>query len=360
MHAAHPRVGDTARLARSSALAILLTAFFGEAPARAETQNLARTLAAAKSWGYQLQGVDPDVIAKSPYDMVVIDYSRDGTDAEALTPADLEKLKRKPDGGRRIVLSYLSIGEAEKYRYYWKWYWGWLFGWFAPAWRDRQNTEWRGNYAVRYWEPSWQDIIFAGDNSYLDRIIKAGFDGVWLDKVDEFEFFEKKSDAPALMIAFVSKLAAHARARKAGFLIVPQNGEALLSDAAYRGVIDGIGKEDILFGETKDDKPNKPSINCCDCRQAEAPHCRGQTGVRGRIPRFAAGDRERAQAAARLRLHPPFCRPRPRQHAHRRRARSRSQARGRSSPAGAPGREDWTSLQRNVIKPRRFCGNDRR
>ena len=77
--------------------------------------------------------------------------------------------------GRRIVLSYLSIGEAEKYRYYWKWYWGWLFGWFAPAWRDRQNTEWRGNYAVRYWEPSWQDIIFAGNNSYLDRIIKAGF-----------------------------------------------------------------------------------------------------------------------------------------------------------------------------------------
>lgn len=242
------------------AFAILLTALWSAAPARAETQNLARTLAAAKSWGYQLQGVDPDVIAKSPYDMVVIDYSRDGTDDEALTPADLEKLKRKPDGGRRIVLSYLSIGEAEKYRYYWKWYWGWLFGWFAPAWRDRQNTEWRGNYAVRYWEPSWQDIIFAGDNSYLDRIIKAGFDGVWLDKVDEFEFFDgKKENAPALMIAFVSKLAAHARARKAGFLIVPQNGEALLAEAAYRKVIDGIGKEDILYGETKDAKPNKPS-----------------------------------------------------------------------------------------------------
>lgn len=243
-----------------AALAILLTAFLGARPAAAETADLARLLAEAKSWGYQLQGVDPEVIAKAPYDMVVIDYSRDGTDAEALTPADLEKLKRKPDGGRRIVLSYLSIGEAEKYRYYWKWYWGWLFGWFAPAWRDRQNTEWRGNYAVRYWEPSWQDIIFAGDNSYLDRIIKAGFDGVWLDKVDEFEFFEdKKEGAPALMIAFVSKLAAHARARKAGFLVVPQNGEALLSDAAYRKVIDGIGKEDILYGETKDDKPNKPS-----------------------------------------------------------------------------------------------------
>ena len=96
-------------------------------------------------------------------------------------------------------------------------------------------------------------------NSYLDRIIKAGFDGVWLDKVDEFEFYDKKPDAKTLMIAFVSKLAAHARARKAGFLVVPQNGEALLTDPAYRAVIDGIGKEDILYGETKDKRPNKPA-----------------------------------------------------------------------------------------------------
>ncbi|MGE0038970.1 MAG: MJ1477/TM1410 family putative glycoside hydrolase [Xanthobacteraceae bacterium] len=220
--------------------------------------DLARTLAAAKSWGYQLQDVDPEVIAASPYDMVVIDYSRDGTSETAFTPAELEAMKKKPDGGRRIVLSYLSIGEAEKYRYYWKWYWGWFFGWFAPSWRDRQNKEWRGNYAVRYWDPGWQDIIFSGENSYLDRIVKAGFDGVWLDKVDEFEYYEKKPDAQALMITFVTRLAAHARNRKPGFLVVPQNGEALLSDGAYRVVIDGIGKEDILYGEDEDKKPNNP------------------------------------------------------------------------------------------------------
>ncbi len=53
------------------------------------------------------------------------------------------------------------------------------------------------------------------------------------------------------MIAFVTKLAAHARGRKPGFLVVPQNGEELLTDAGYRAVIDGIGKEDILYGETR-------------------------------------------------------------------------------------------------------------
>ena len=77
-------------------------------------------LAAAKSWGYQLQKFDPDTLAASPHDMLVIDYSRDGKAARALTPEEVDKIRVKPDGARRIVLAYLSIGEAQTYRYYWK------------------------------------------------------------------------------------------------------------------------------------------------------------------------------------------------------------------------------------------------
>ena len=81
-------------------------------PRLAQTQTqadappaLARLLAAAKSWGYQLQNVDPDEIDVVPYDMLVIDYSRDGSAAEALTAEEVGRLKFKPDGERRIVLS---------------------------------------------------------------------------------------------------------------------------------------------------------------------------------------------------------------------------------------------------------------
>ena len=240
-------------------LALLAGALSAAPPAAAQNETPARVLAAAKSWGYQLQNIDPDAIADAPYDMFVLDYSRDGTDEQALTAAEVERLKRKPDGGRRIVLCYLSIGEAEKYRYYWTWYWGWLFGLFAPEWRGRQNTEWRGNYGVRYWHEDWQKIIFSGPNSYLDRIMKAGFDGVYLDKVDEYVDMAKENpNARALMIAFVKKLAEHARARKPGYLIVPQNAEELLTDSSYRAVIDGLGKEDLLYGEIKDKQPNQP------------------------------------------------------------------------------------------------------
>jgi cysteinyl-tRNA synthetase len=248
-------------------LALLAAASRSVAPTFAQTsaaqtstaQSLtpAQLLAAAKSWGYQLQEPDPDEIAAVPYDMIVIDYSRNGGDALALTPGEVDTLRSKPDGGRRSVLAYLSIGEAETYRYYWKWYWGWFFGALAPGWRGPQDREWRGNYGVRYWMEDWQKIIFRGDNSYLDRIIRNGFDGVYLDKVDEYVDMAKSNrDARAEMITFVKALAAHARAIKPGFLVVPQNGDELLTDDGYRAAIDGVGKEDLLFGEAKDKRAN--------------------------------------------------------------------------------------------------------
>jgi len=36
-----------------------------------------------------------------------------------LTPNDLFDLKHKANGGQRLILAYMSIGEAEDYRYYW-------------------------------------------------------------------------------------------------------------------------------------------------------------------------------------------------------------------------------------------------
>jgi cysteinyl-tRNA synthetase len=200
----------------------------------------ARLLAAAKSWGYQLQKVDPDTIAAVPHDVLVLDYSRDGTDAHALTAEEVGRLKVKPDGSRRTVLAYLSIGEAEVYRYYWQWYW--FLDEFAPAWRGTPNKEWQGNYDVRYWHEEWQDIIFRGAGSYLERIVRAGFDGVYLDKVDEYETVKDNPDARDQMIALVKALAERARALKPGFLIVPQNAEELLADADYRAAIDGKGE----------------------------------------------------------------------------------------------------------------------
>jgi cysteinyl-tRNA synthetase len=258
------KISSITRPAVLLALMLLASALSVPRPAFAQTSTEgeptpARLLAAAKSWGYQLQKLDPDTLAAAPYDMLVIDYSRDGKAALALTPEQVAKIRIKPEGGRRIVLAYLSIGEAETYRYYWKWYWGWFFGVFSPRWLGSENPEWPGNYDVRYWHEDWQKIIFGSDAGYLERIVRAGFDGVYLDRVDEYvDMVKEKRNARALMLAFVKALAARARALKPEFLVVPQNAEALLTDPSYRAIIDGIGKEDLMFGEDVSQQPNDP------------------------------------------------------------------------------------------------------
>ena len=92
---------------------------------------------------------------------------------------------KKSDGNRRIV-AYLSIGEAEDYRPYWKKEWKEK----RPGFLVEENKEWKGNFRVRYWRKDWQAIVF----SYLETIVNQGFDGVYLDIVDGYEFFEKGKD----------------------------------------------------------------------------------------------------------------------------------------------------------------------
>ncbi len=124
-----------------------------------------------------------DAAAATIYDMLIIDaFWADS----ALTPADVTALKQKANGGSRLVVCYMSIGEAEDYRFYWQdeWYDA------PPSWMAGENPAWPGNYKVRYWDPAWQAIILGTPDSYLDRILAAGFDGVYLDIIDAFEYFE--------------------------------------------------------------------------------------------------------------------------------------------------------------------------
>ena len=74
------------RRAFIAALAVLLpspaASATGASPgSRRHRASAAAALAAAKSWGYQLQRIKPEVLAAIPYDRLRLDYSRDGTDA---------------------------------------------------------------------------------------------------------------------------------------------------------------------------------------------------------------------------------------------------------------------------------------
>lgn len=131
-------------------------------------------------------GTKADFIAAvnaTNYDAIIMDLFLDG---EAFTAGEITQLKHKANGGTRQVICYMSIGEAEDYRYYWNSSWASN----APSWMAAENPDWPGNYKVRYWDTEWQDIIYRNNDSYLNKILDAGFNGVYLDIIDAFEYFE--------------------------------------------------------------------------------------------------------------------------------------------------------------------------
>ena len=266
-----------------------------EESAAASLEGRAR-LAGVASWGYQLQQLDVSQAAAAPHDLIVVDETLVGAGQDRANASDLTRLKRKPDGQRRLVLSYLSIGEAEDYRSYWR------TGWVAaaasetrtgslaepavatssaasraplrltmaeadrplhhpsssaPVWLGAENPEWRGNFVVRYWHPDWKAIMFGARDAALDRIIAAGFDGVYLDRADAYgQWRTERPTAKGDMIGFIGEIAAYARLHKPGFLIVLQNAEELLSSQPLREALDGVAKEDLLYGIAGEGREN--------------------------------------------------------------------------------------------------------
>ncbi|MGV8026376.1 MAG: endo alpha-1,4 polygalactosaminidase [Anaerolineaceae bacterium] len=124
-----------------------------------------------------------NAITSTNYDLLVMDlYLREAI----FTRDEIEQLRHKANGGTRLVLCYLSIGEAEDYRPYWEQEWDTK----PPEWLLEENPNWAGNYRVQFWNKDWKAIITGSSDSYLGKIVNSGFDGVYLDLVDAFWEFE--------------------------------------------------------------------------------------------------------------------------------------------------------------------------
>ena len=96
-----------------------------------------------KDWAISFR-TKPTTIAKSRRP-VVIDYEQDGHGSFSASQIKLMKAKgahkrlRCQNGEPRIP-RLLEEGLATK----------------KPAWLERENPDWDGNYKVRYWHPDWQ------------------------------------------------------------------------------------------------------------------------------------------------------------------------------------------------------------
>ena len=252
---------------------------------------------AVDNWGYQLQGLNGapqnvDLLVSASHDLLVIDSSRDGTNSGRFTVDEVARMKDGM-GGRSVVVSYISIGEASDFRDYWDKGWtvnGKATGKLtseAPDWLGPVNPDWPESRKVRYWDADWQNTMFntrkTGD---LDAIVKAGFDAAYLDIIDAYYFWGaevpkgvrqpgdpvNQKQAAQRMVDFVVALTEHARKTNPDFFVIPQNGAWILNDLgadsarrkAYLDVIGGIAVEDLYYRGDKDEnnplKPDKETI----------------------------------------------------------------------------------------------------
>ena len=235
---------------RFLAPAIAIAAFAAVlcAPAQVRAQERAVLLNGVKTWAYQLKDVNQEKIDKiiaSPFDMVIIDSSMFPNGKEIrLTREQVESMKKKPDGSRRVVVSYFSAGECEDFRYYWKSEWNKK----RPSWVYKADKDWKGDYIVKYWEPEWQKIVYGSPDALIDRIMDAGFDGVSIDRVDAYYYFGDTEERRRQMISLVKKMSDYIRVKNPEAVILAQNAEELLDKKDYLEAIDAVVKEDLVYG----------------------------------------------------------------------------------------------------------------
>ncbi|AFG34382.1 glycoside hydrolase, end-alpha-1,4-polygalactosaminidase [Fervidobacterium pennivorans DSM 9078] len=147
-----------------------------------------------QDWILYTNGPKLEELMLAKADLVVIDYSSDGTDKKAFKKEDIVLLQSQ---GKK-VFSYLNFAVAENWRFYWSF--------LDKAIVLGSLDNWPGEYYVKYWYTEWYDVV----KQYMKRITSAGFNGVALDWINIYQHakLQKLSgkSAEALKNAMVENL----------------------------------------------------------------------------------------------------------------------------------------------------------
>lgn len=115
------------------------------------------------------------------HDAMLIDVSHRG--ADPLTKDEVKRLRFKELGAPRLMLAVLPLGKA----YDWRWYWkkGWEAG--NPAFLFAPDSDEPGSFITNLADPQWKELL----GKYIAGIMDLGFDGVVLDDLDTYLWFEE-------------------------------------------------------------------------------------------------------------------------------------------------------------------------
>ncbi len=185
---------------------------------------------------YVLQGVVPSQIAAAPVAIKVVDLDDDN--GNAFTQAQVSQM----ESGGGTLLGYFSIGEAENYRSY--------FSSLSKSDLGPVDPSWPGDYQVAYWSADWWTV----STNHIHQMITLGYQGAFLDVVDEAETPWAQAHAPGgdpegAMMTLVENLGAYAHSLDPNFQIwINSSGaEDMLTNKTFVNSVDGVYEEQLFY-----------------------------------------------------------------------------------------------------------------
>ncbi len=133
------------------------------------------------------------------------------------------------------VIAYVNLGMAEEWRSYWKERWRRS----PPRWIAEKSREWSGEYIVMFWHPAWRRIL----RRVLKSIEREGYDGILLDNIDVYEYWEEKgckAEEKLLMIIKWIKLTYNGK-----IYVNIGSGLKLIYDEEFMKLVDGVLREEV-------------------------------------------------------------------------------------------------------------------
>lgn len=200
---------------------------------------------------YQLHGYDQASIKRikeSQNTLWVIDESKNSE--KIFSKDEINQFQNNSN----LIISYVSLGEAEDYRSY-----------FSKLSRElivNENPSWPGNYSIRYWRKQWGEIV----DARILKMIKAGYDGVIYDVVDAFDLYDEKKLYAKRMADLIWQTSKNAKKVKNDFRIILQNASVLFEhlDEADKTrllqIISGATIENVLFEQPGTNPTVSPSV----------------------------------------------------------------------------------------------------
>jgi len=181
------------------------------------------------TWACVFHSVPPKKLASSMAGMLVLD-------PDEVLASHVPVIK----GSDKLLLGYLSVGEVEAYR-------RWFKNPEIASLTIRENPQWKGNFIVDFRQRQWRSLI----SSVALEILEKGFDGLFLDTVNSFEQFPDRDSAKTAMADLIVDLCTMIRSRHPNCYVILQNADSLFDDPRIFAAVDGINQESLFHSWKK-------------------------------------------------------------------------------------------------------------